>query len=217
MKNLYYKLDVLITKLKYKYENSFISKILKNKIVFYLIWLIFVISFWVYLYIVITNSTHWFQRMFNHYVFKLDNVKEKFLYLSIFSWLYFLFYFQKKIFKFLKKFFLNAFTLHYLLYLWAIFLFVPTTKNQIIYWISPLVLFFVYKTHLYINKTKEKYKFKFIFDSRYFFLIALVLLIYTPIYLYFNDKKIAEQLSIYAYYFLVMGVIYEIIIWNFKK
>jgi len=217
MNKLLYKLDTFLSRVKFKYYNSFLHKILKSNIVFYLFLLIFLISFWTYLYIIITNSTHWFQRMFNHYIFKIDNIKEKILFLSIFSSLYFVLYYQKKLKKIFNKFIFNIFSFNYLLYLGILYLFVKELKNQVLLALIPLVLYFIYKMYLYIENTKDDYKFKFIFDSRYFFLVALILLFYTPIYIYFNDQKIAEQLSIYAYYALVIWVIYEIIISKFQK
>ena len=60
---------------------------------------------------------------------------------------------------------------------------------------------------LYIWKTKD-----FILDSRYLFLIALNLLIFTPFYIILKQHKVAEQLSIYAYYALVAWVVFEIIL-----
>jgi len=48
-------------------------------------------------------------------------------------------------------------------------------------------------------------------DSRISFLIALILLIYTVFYIsIWNNKEIAEKLSIYAYYFLIIWVWLEI-------
>lgn len=61
------------------------------------------------------------------------------------------------------------------------------------------------------------YSIIFFLDSRYSFLIALVLLIYTPFYLIIGNEAIAEQLSIYAYYFLVIWVWLEIFHNSFKK
>gem|GEM_PF-5140558 len=41
-------------------------------------------------------------------------------------------------------------------------------------------------------------------DSRISFSIALVLLCYTIFFIFFEDKKMSEILSIYAYYFLII-------------
>ncbi len=50
----------------------------------------------------------------------------------------------------------------------------------------------------------------FSIDTRFSFFIALSLLIFTSFYLLVGDQKIAESLSIYAYYFLILGVLFEI-------
>ncbi len=47
-------------------------------------------------------------------------------------------------------------------------------------------------------------------DPRLSFLLALFLLCYTVLFILIEDKKIAEQLSIYAYYFLIIWVWLEI-------
>ncbi len=47
-------------------------------------------------------------------------------------------------------------------------------------------------------------------DSRISFSIALVLLCYTIFFIFFEDKKMSEILSIYAYYFLIIWVWLEI-------
>jgi len=51
----------------------------------------------------------------------------------------------------------------------------------------------------------------FINDWRISFLIALLLLLYTVFHITIWDKKLAEQFSIYAYYFLVIWVWIEIL------
>ncbi len=48
-------------------------------------------------------------------------------------------------------------------------------------------------------------------SSSYPFLIALILLAGTAVILFTEDKKLAEELAIYAYYFLVVGVIFRFI------
>ena len=47
-------------------------------------------------------------------------------------------------------------------------------------------------------------------DSRVSFVGALILLILTPLYLIIWDKEIAESVSIFAYYFLIIWVVLEI-------
>ncbi len=47
-------------------------------------------------------------------------------------------------------------------------------------------------------------------DSRISFVLALLLLIITPLYLIIWDKEIAERVSIFAYYMLIIWVILEI-------
>ncbi|VVB97185.1 Uncharacterised protein [uncultured archaeon] len=47
--------------------------------------------------------------------------------------------------------------------------------------------------------------------SSYPFLIALILLAGTAVILFTEDKKLAEELAIYAYYFLAVGVIFRFI------
>jgi len=54
-------------------------------------------------------------------------------------------------------------------------------------------------------------------DSRISFSIALILLLYVIFYISFWDQKIAENLSIYAYYFLVIWVWIEILSNIFDK
>jgi len=77
-------------------------------------------------------------------------------------------------------------------------------KNEYIYLVHFLIIYLNLYLILYIWKTK-----KFILDSRYLFLIALDLLIYTPFYILLKQQKIAEQLSIWAYYTLVVGIVFE--------
>jgi len=89
------------------------------------------------------------------------------------------------------------------------------SKNYF-YLLHFLVIYLDIYLVLYIWKTKD-----FIIDSRFLFLIALNLLIYTPFYIILKQQKIAEQLSIYAYYVLVLWVIFEIalntLLSKFKK
>ena len=89
----------------------------------------------------------------------------------------------------------NTFLKFFILWLVIIWLYTLTNLTIISIWIllfiTTAIIFFI--------------------DSRYSFLIALVFLIYTPFYLILWDKKIAEQLSIYAYYFLIIWVWLEII------
>jgi len=83
---------------------------------------------------------------------------------------------------------------------------VPFYKNYL-YLLHFLVVYLNLYLIIYILKTQD-----FWFDSRYFFLIALNLLIYTPFYIILKQQKIAEQLSIRAYYAMVAGVIVEILL-----
>jgi len=55
-------------------------------------------------------------------------------------------------------------------------------------------------------------------DSRISFFMALMILVYIPIYLIMWEKDFAEKMSIYAYYFLIIWVVVEL--WktiSFKK
>lgn len=78
-------------------------------------------------------------------------------------------------------------------------------KQEYIYLLHFIVLYIDIYLILYIYKTKD-----FFVDSRFLFLIALNLLIYTPFYIILKQQKIAEQLSIYAYYSMVLWVVCEI-------
>jgi len=80
-------------------------------------------------------------------------------------------------------------------------------EPKYLYLLHFLVVYLDLYLIIYIWKTKDT-----IFDSRWFFLIALNLLIYTPFYLILQQKKIAEQLSIWAYYAMVWWVVWEIIL-----
>ncbi len=80
-------------------------------------------------------------------------------------------------------------------------------KTEYLYLVYFLVFYLDLYLILYIWKTKD-----FILDSRYLFLIALNLLIFTPFYIILKQQKIAEQLSVYAYYAMVAWVVFEIII-----
>lgn len=42
------------------------------------------------------------------------------------------------------------------------------------------------------------------------FIAALILFIYIPFFLILGENKLAEQLSIFAYYFLILGVVFQI-------
>lgn len=48
-------------------------------------------------------------------------------------------------------------------------------------------------------------------DSRIAFLISLILFLYIGFFLLLSNKEAAESLSIYAYYFLIIGVVVEIL------
>ena len=79
-------------------------------------------------------------------------------------------------------------------------------QKEYLYLIHILVIYLDVYLILYIWKTKD-----FVLDSRFAFLVALNLLIYTPFYLILKDNKFAEQLSIWAYYMLIIWVVWEII------
>jgi hypothetical protein len=72
-------------------------------------------------------------------------------------------------------------------------------KKEYLYLLDFLVIYLDIYLVLYIWKTKD-----FILDSRFAFLVALNLLIYTPFYIILKQQKLAEQLSIWAYYMLVI-------------
>ncbi len=46
-------------------------------------------------------------------------------------------------------------------------------------------------------------------DSRFFILAAILHLWFAPFMLMINNEKIANQTAIYAYYYLIIGVIYQ--------
>lgn len=48
-------------------------------------------------------------------------------------------------------------------------------------------------------------------DTRIFFMGALVLFLYIAFFLIFNESALSEKLSVYAYYLLVAGVLMQII------
>ena len=82
-----------------------------------------------------------------------------------------------------------------------------TFEKEYLYLVHFLVFYLDIYLILYVWKTKD-----FILDSRYLFLVALNLLIYTPFYLILKEQKIAEKLSIWAYYAMVGWVVWEIIV-----
>jgi hypothetical protein len=83
----------------------------------------------------------------------------------------------------------------------------PINSNFLyLFWI--LILPFFDKIIDFIKNDLKKI---FFLDSRISFLIALYLLCYTVLFIFVEDKKIAEKLSIYAYYFLIIWVWLEII------
>lgn len=88
--------------------------------------------------------------------------------------------------------------------------------NVIKYLIIIIYIFLSYKylDWIFINKVIVWYiliTFLFIIDSRVSFSIALFLFGFTPIYLVIWQNDIAESISVYAYYFLVIWVIISII------
>jgi hypothetical protein len=78
------------------------------------------------------------------------------------------------------------------------------------------IYWFIHIFKFIFNENSNSFKISLL-DSRIFFLIALALLFYTPFYILLENKKTAENLSIYAYSFLVIWVIYEIILSKFEN
>ena len=117
----------------------------------------------------------------------------------------------------IQKFLTSRLVLTYVLFVWFILLalvvfnsFYPKQvpfKKEYLYLVHFLVVYLNIFLLIYIWQTKDC-----IIDSRYLFLAALNLLIYTPFYLILKEKKIAEQLAIYAYYCMVWWVVLEIIL-----
>ena len=215
MWNFLYKLDSFFSRIKYKLDkNNKITKILNNKIIYIIMWLLFIIFLISFLYDFYEHR--WTYKFIKKHIYRIRDIDLYFIYWLVTTSIYWIYVFKSNIIKFLKKFF-NLFVLNIVIYTGLVFLFTTELKTQVLAIVTPIVIYFIYKIYNHINDTKEKYTLKFLFDSRYLFLIALVLLVYTPIYIYLEDKKTAETLSIYAYYFLVVWVIYEIIISKFQK
>ena len=215
MWKILYKLDSFFSKIKYKLDkNDKITKILKNRIIYTIMWLLFIIFLISFLYDFYEHK--WTYRFIKKNIYRIKDIDLYFIYWLVTTSIYWIYIFKSSIINFLKKVF-NLFLLNIIIYISLVFLLTTELKTQILAIITPIVLYFVYKIYNHINDTKEKYSLKFLFDSRYLFLIALVLLVYTPIYIYLEDKKMAETLSIYTYYFLVAWVVYEIIISKFQK
>jgi hypothetical protein len=82
--------------------------------------------------------------------------------------------------------------------------------------VSIIALYWFINIGNYIHKENWEIIKYTLLDSRIFFLIALIFLFYTPFYIILEDKRLAEKLSIYAYYFLVLWVIYEIVLSKFN-
>ena len=78
------------------------------------------------------------------------------------------------------------------------------------------IYWFIFISNYILKENINNFKL-IILDSRIFFLIALILLSYTPFYIILENKELAEKLSIYAYYFLVIWVIYELILSKFQN
>jgi len=116
--------------------------------------------------------------------------------------LYLLYYifktYHKNQFSITLKYLLSKFTIFIVISLWLYFYFFKNFNNNL----------FVYKFF-----TIEIFIFSVIFslDARFMFLIALNLLFITPFYIILNKKDIAENYSIYAYYYLVIWVILSLI------
>jgi len=125
--------------------------------------------------------------------------------------------------------FLNSRTLAYIIVFLAIItgilIFIDNIYNTndidfewgyeyLIYIIIAYVSGFVVK---YIRKENDFKWEKILLDSRVFFSFALFCLVLTVVYLIWDESTKAEDFSIYAYYFLVLWVIYEIIISKFIK
>ncbi len=204
-----------------------LKKILTNKKIYYVMWILFLILLWLYIWSI--NDKYLFYRNFHwkYRFFHIYHLAEKIKYnFYIVSWLLSMlitikilsiFYLKYKFQNIIKnKIFKIIFV--YIVYILFVFLLVfLELKTKILLIITPLIVYYTFQICKYIQETKENFKYKFLIDSRYFFLWALILLIYTPIFIYFKNQDIAEQLSIYAYYFLVIWVIYEIILWFIKK
>ena len=221
MSKLIYKINVFFSKTKYKLsKNKKLHFFLNSKIIWWIMGVLLLILSYTYYYSL--NNHHWFQRLFNYYVYPIKNIENKIFILLVIDIIYFIWVLAKKIkFNFLprinifqNKKYLISFVIYSVIIYFLSFI---ELKTKVLAIISPLVLYFIYNIYNYIQQDKTKFKLNFLIDSRYFFLIALVLLIYTPIYIYFKDQKFAETLSIYAYYFLVIWVVYEIISSKFQK
>jgi hypothetical protein len=78
------------------------------------------------------------------------------------------------------------------------------------------IYWFIHIFKFIFNENSNSFKISLL-DSRVFFLIAITFLFYTPFYIILENKKTAESLSIYAYYFLVIWVIYEIVLSKFSN
>ena len=57
----------------------------------------------------------------------------------------------------------------------------------------------------------------FRFNPRIAFFVSLFCFAYVALYLLIEDKKMAESLSIYAYYFLVIGVVHQLLQARYEK
>ena len=82
MPNILYKLDTIVSKMKYKFSKN---KILNSKITISIVLLIFIASLSTIIYIYINNNHKWFQRFFEQSIFEIDNAENKILFISIIS------------------------------------------------------------------------------------------------------------------------------------
>lgn len=225
MSNFFYSIYTFFSRTKYKLEkNKFFKFFINSKIIWIIMWIFFIALVWLYYYSI--HHHYFFQRKFNKVVFPINNIENKILFLLIINSIYFILVFLFKVklnflknkLDFIKKIKFKKTLWIYIIYSIIIyFLSFIELKTKALFIITPIVFYFVYNIYNYIKENKTKFRFKFLIDSRYFFLIALILLIYTPIFIYFKDQKLAEKLSIYAYYFLVFWVSYELITTKFQK
>lgn len=224
---LFYKIKKFFPKFEEQIKKFlfFSHKLLQNKYLHYVIYLFFIILLVLYIWslkdpYLFYRNFHWKYRDFHIYHLALK-IKYSLYFLS---WILILQILSSKIliekikkyFNTINKKYKKIIIVYFVYIIFILLLSFIELKTKILSIMTPLIVYFVYYIHNYIKQTKTIYKYNFLIDSRYFFLIALILLIYTPIFIYFKDQKIAENLSIYAYYFLVIWVIYELITQKFE-
>jgi len=204
------------TKIKSIYSKLSNNRLLNNKLAYTIMWLIFIISLSSTIYDL--NVHNWTYRFIKEYA-RIIHIEDYVYYWLVISSVYWWLIIISKIKKLVwlsKAIYSNKILSAYIIISIISFVLIES-KTKILYIITPVVIYFVYKMYKHISDTKEKSKNLLIIDSRYIFLIALVLLIYTPIYIYLWNKELAENLSIYAYYLLLIWVIYEIVSSKFSR